>query len=305
MSLTPAMTADRAMNCALEARAMRRASVVLPVPGGPQKMSECSCPERIALESALPGPRRWRWPTNSSSVRGRMRSASGRSAPGSPASAPLMGEARAAHGSLARRADDVDTRRWGEAHLGVAHRGVAAHLVEDDGGGLPELVLEDHALELAVREAEERAAKVRSFRRDRLDQHPLEPPALARPADPDALAHARRPGEQHRRGRRKRRVHRLHGHLREVTVEDPQVLAAAYQELPRPARTARLALRVDLPAETPGPRDDQRAGGAIDLAPVCIRERLQKARAQRLEIIEVAIERRAAGGRAMRALREP
>src|SRR2546430_7936418 len=57
------------MNCALEARAMSRASVVLPVPGGPQKISECSCPVAMLADKGLPGPSRCCWPTNSPSER--------------------------------------------------------------------------------------------------------------------------------------------------------------------------------------------------------------------------------------------
>ena len=40
MSLMPLSTAESAINSALVARAMTRASVVFPVPGGPQKMSD-------------------------------------------------------------------------------------------------------------------------------------------------------------------------------------------------------------------------------------------------------------------------
>ena len=78
MSLTPAITAESCMNSASARRAISRASVVLPVPGGPQRISECSWPFSSAWRSGLPGPSTCSWPTNSSSVRGRMRSASGR-----------------------------------------------------------------------------------------------------------------------------------------------------------------------------------------------------------------------------------
>ena len=46
ISLTPASTAEMAMNSALNASAIRRASVVLPTPGGPQRIIECSLPDR-------------------------------------------------------------------------------------------------------------------------------------------------------------------------------------------------------------------------------------------------------------------
>ena len=78
MSLIPACTAESEMKCALERAAISRASVVLPVPGGPQRISECSAPLAIACYSGLPAASRCVWPTNSSSRRGRMRSASGR-----------------------------------------------------------------------------------------------------------------------------------------------------------------------------------------------------------------------------------
>ena len=62
-------------------RASRRASVVLPVPGAPQRISEGSGPPpSTSLRTSRPSPTRCPWPTNSSSVRGRIRSASGASA---------------------------------------------------------------------------------------------------------------------------------------------------------------------------------------------------------------------------------
>ena len=42
MSLTPASTAETLMKAASVCAAIIRASVVLPVPGGPQKTIECS-----------------------------------------------------------------------------------------------------------------------------------------------------------------------------------------------------------------------------------------------------------------------
>ena len=58
--------------------ARSRASVVLPLPGGPHRMSECE-PARLdhLAQHAARGRAGASWPTNSSSVRGRMRSASG------------------------------------------------------------------------------------------------------------------------------------------------------------------------------------------------------------------------------------
>ena len=57
MSLTPAKTAESCMNSASAWRAISRASVVLPVPGGPQRISEWSWPRSSACRSGLPAPR--------------------------------------------------------------------------------------------------------------------------------------------------------------------------------------------------------------------------------------------------------
>src|SRR6185437_2372679 len=57
--------------------------VVLPVPGGPQRIIDdrrCACAMRRIGPS---GPKRWSWPTTSSRLWGRSRSASGRGASGS------------------------------------------------------------------------------------------------------------------------------------------------------------------------------------------------------------------------------
>ena len=55
ISLMPASTALKATNCALVMSAMTRASVVLPVPGGPQRMIDCRRSRSIASRSGLPG----------------------------------------------------------------------------------------------------------------------------------------------------------------------------------------------------------------------------------------------------------
>src|SRR5436853_580607 len=51
------------------------ASVVLPVPGGPQKIIEVASSLSMATRRGLPRARRGAWPTYSSRVCGRMRSA--------------------------------------------------------------------------------------------------------------------------------------------------------------------------------------------------------------------------------------
>src|SRR6266704_1020055 len=77
ISLMPARTALKATNSELVRRAMRRARVVLPHPGGPQKSMEPRLSFSICTRRDFPGPRSFSCPINSSSVRGRMRSASG------------------------------------------------------------------------------------------------------------------------------------------------------------------------------------------------------------------------------------
>jgi len=49
----------------------------LPAPGGPHRMNEKSCFFSIATDNGLPGPVKCSWPTNSSSVRGRIFDANG------------------------------------------------------------------------------------------------------------------------------------------------------------------------------------------------------------------------------------
>ena len=56
---------------------MSWASVVLPVPGGPQRITDDSRSASIRVRSGRPAARRWSWPTISSSVAGRSRAASG------------------------------------------------------------------------------------------------------------------------------------------------------------------------------------------------------------------------------------
>ena len=69
--------------------AMRRARVVFPEPGGPQKIMLPGSPLSSMTLSAFPGPRRCRWPRNSSRVAGRILAARGRSRGGFPAAPTL------------------------------------------------------------------------------------------------------------------------------------------------------------------------------------------------------------------------
>src|SRR4029453_8058300 len=78
-SLTPALVADSSSKCDRVALAMMWASEVLPVPAGPHRITERSSSASIRARRALWGPSTWPWPTNSSSVRGRIRAARGAS----------------------------------------------------------------------------------------------------------------------------------------------------------------------------------------------------------------------------------
>ncbi len=82
-SARPAWTALSSSNAASDASAIRRASVVLPLPGGPCRIIEWGLPSSIARRSDDPGANSRSWPTNSSSVCGRIRVARG--APGTVA----------------------------------------------------------------------------------------------------------------------------------------------------------------------------------------------------------------------------
>src|SRR5687767_12669860 len=139
MSLTPEKTAESAVNSASKASAMSLASVVLPTPGGPHRIIEWGLRASKASRSGLPGPRRWLWPTTSSSVRGRSFSASG-----------------AAGSRLAKRSftDDRGAFRRREPESVGRDFHVALELGKADHGRLPELVLELHRFEAAFAEAE-------------------------------------------------------------------------------------------------------------------------------------------------------
>ena len=76
-SAFPEETAESSSNTDCVPAATIRASVVLPVPGGPKKSDDETRSSSIARRSAAPSPTSWGCPANSSSARGRRRSASG------------------------------------------------------------------------------------------------------------------------------------------------------------------------------------------------------------------------------------
>ena len=66
ISLMPERTAENWMKVARVVSAMILARVVLPTPGGPQKIMEAVSSRSICTRSGLPGASRCCWPTNSS-----------------------------------------------------------------------------------------------------------------------------------------------------------------------------------------------------------------------------------------------
>ena len=75
--MTPESTAEKATNSAPARLASRWASVVLPVPGGPQRISECSAFALDHLAQQPPGAEQVLLADELVERRGRMRSASG------------------------------------------------------------------------------------------------------------------------------------------------------------------------------------------------------------------------------------
>ena len=77
--------------------------MVLPLPGGPQRITDIGDDPVTSCRSGAPGASRWSWPTSSSRLIGRIRTGSGESTPGeeSPATAPDPVCARAHTGGIA------------------------------------------------------------------------------------------------------------------------------------------------------------------------------------------------------------
>ena len=80
-SATPENTADSGSKRRPTASASKRAIVVLPVPGGPQRIMDDSLPAASIRPIAPCGPVKCSWPTTSLIAEGRSRSASGAGGP--------------------------------------------------------------------------------------------------------------------------------------------------------------------------------------------------------------------------------
>ena len=92
-SLTPAATAETSTNRRLVCWLRIEAMVVLPVPGGPHSSSDIDWSPSISWRSGEPAARSCCCPTSSSSVRGRIRTASGAEACVLAPSEPPPGQA--------------------------------------------------------------------------------------------------------------------------------------------------------------------------------------------------------------------
>ena len=91
MALTPSITADRDSMRLCAAAHSRRARVVLPTPGGPHRIMECSGCASRQRRRGLPGASRWLWPTKSSARAGRSSAARGCAGAGVVNSSLFMG----------------------------------------------------------------------------------------------------------------------------------------------------------------------------------------------------------------------
>src|SRR5690606_24697749 len=246
MSLTPENTADSAMKSASKARAMSRASVVLPTPGGPHRIIECSLPDSKASRSGLPGPSRWRCPATSSSDAGRRRSASGMSPVSAAENRSAVTAASVAEHVRAGRRLETET-------LGGGLR-AEPEFDEVDHRGLAEVVLHGHAAQAVVGQADAHLGEG-TVGRQRLGPHPRHAAMLAFGDETEVALQRAVTGEDGGRRGAERVAHGLHGDLVQVRVPGPQLLAVADEQL-------RIGLLV-LPAELARPLEHEAAARVL------------------------------------------
>src|SRR5687767_8371776 len=272
ISLTPASTAEIAMNSASNAFAMIRASVVLPTPGGPHRIMECGLPASNASRRGLPGPSRCDWPTNSSSERGRSRSASG------------------ASGSLLpKRSFTDDVRPLGRRESERLGRdlGVALDGRELDHRDLAELVAQFHRLEPCLAEAQPDPLEGGVLRpRHRLK--PIEPVLVADGAEPVVLLDLVAACQQRCGAGAERAVVLAYRHLVQVLVVEPDPGAVADDDL--------LVGLVVLPAKLARPGELHGSRRLLQLLHILVEHHLREAGARRRGLLEHALEPLDGGG---------
>src|ERR1700693_1065093 len=136
-SATPALVALTASNAAPLAAAMSTASVVLPLPGGPHRISDGTSPESTTRRSTVPTPIARCCPTNSSNVRGRIRVARGACCVGS--AGPSLGRSGSAPKSelcpTTGKVCSAAGRRCGDYRRGLESRRVPEHAAQYLRGG--------------------------------------------------------------------------------------------------------------------------------------------------------------------------
>ena len=123
-SFTPAVTADSCSKSRRVLPATASASVVLPVPGGPQNSTDDSASVSTSRRSGRPGPSRWSCPTTSSIVRGRIRAASGAWRASRSAAAERTGRRSRLETSCAEDpfvAARRNSTTWSISHAGSTH----------------------------------------------------------------------------------------------------------------------------------------------------------------------------------------
>src|SRR2546425_3987378 len=211
MSLTPARTAEMAMKSALKASAISRASEVFPDPGGPHRIIECGLPDANATASGLPGPNRWRWPTTSSIVFGRSRSASG--------------GAGVASGNRSV-ADDIGTFGRGEFEQLGSDLRVALEMREPDKCALPEVVEDLQRGQTGGIETEANVAEAR-FLVFRRGAQPVESVRRRQITPIERPLHVVLAGKQSCRRRSQRLVVTALYHLIQIRIVNPHSLAVA------------------------------------------------------------------------------
>jgi hypothetical protein len=123
-SATPDDTALTDSKAAPDICARMMASDVLPLPGGPQRISEGSLSASSARRRMLSGPTTWSWPANSSRLRGLIRAASGAPPAGVEAAPDAVPPKRSASCSVMRQAYAAETAPTAEVTLSDSSRTV-------------------------------------------------------------------------------------------------------------------------------------------------------------------------------------
>ena len=103
------ISADSASKRRPVAPEISEASVVLPVPGGPYRMTDAAPDPSTRRRKGDPGPSRCSWPTTSSSDSGRIRTARGAPAGGAPSGAAPLDRSN-------RPSDTVQAYHGGRTH---------------------------------------------------------------------------------------------------------------------------------------------------------------------------------------------